>query len=247
MSDCGLGAGSLGRLCVLVLLPTSSPGNSFPGEIAATNLRPDLLLWTPLRKGLLIIALTVPWEGAAEEAYERKKLRYNDLEADADQQGCNAQWLTNQRLPSVDLWERRFTSWLLLESCRVVTTVTVLKVLKELVCVSRRLFFDVFLLTGPVSVLLDELVPLPTQLQASVRFFGFLGNPRLLDWSVGWRATAQRGTENAARIKDLERITSGYIVTSSHSTEKESSTLEYLERSEESPGAEQGDQDLAAT
>lgn len=36
-----------------------------------------------------IIELTVPWEGAVEEAYERKKLRYIDLAADAQQQGWN--------------------------------------------------------------------------------------------------------------------------------------------------------------
>ncbi|KAL7843651.1 hypothetical protein AOLI_G00251630 [Acnodon oligacanthus] len=34
--------------------------------------------------------LTVPWENAIEEAYERKKLRYTELATDAQQRGWNA-------------------------------------------------------------------------------------------------------------------------------------------------------------
>ncbi|XP_078118984.1 uncharacterized protein LOC144525794 [Sander vitreus] len=62
----------------------------FPAEIAATNLRPDLVLWSALLKLVYIIELTVPWEGAVEEAYERKRLRYAELAADAQQEGWNA-------------------------------------------------------------------------------------------------------------------------------------------------------------
>ncbi len=62
----------------------------FPTEIASTNLRPDLVLWSPSLKLVYIIELTVPWEGAVEEAYERKKLRYAELAADAQQQGWKA-------------------------------------------------------------------------------------------------------------------------------------------------------------
>ena len=65
----------------------------FPAEIASTNLRPDLVLWSPSLKLVFIIELTVPWESAVEEAYERKKLRYADLAADAQQQG----WTTKVR------------------------------------------------------------------------------------------------------------------------------------------------------
>lgn len=36
-------------------------------------------------KLIYIIELTVPCEGAVEEVYERKKLRYTDLAADAQQ------------------------------------------------------------------------------------------------------------------------------------------------------------------
>lgn len=63
----------------------------FPPEIAATTLRPDLVLWSPSLKAVNIIELTVPWEGSTEEAYECKKLCYTELAADARQRGWNAQ------------------------------------------------------------------------------------------------------------------------------------------------------------
>ena len=62
----------------------------FPAEIAATTLRPDLLLWSPSLKSVYITELTVPWENSVEEAYERKKLRYTELAADAQQRGWKA-------------------------------------------------------------------------------------------------------------------------------------------------------------
>ena len=42
--------------------------------------------------------LTVPWESSVEEAYERKKLRYMELAADAKQQG----WKVRVRPVKVD-------------------------------------------------------------------------------------------------------------------------------------------------
>ena len=62
----------------------------FPAEIATTNLRPDLVLWSASLKQVYIVELTVPWESAMEEAYERKKLRYAELAADAQQRGWKA-------------------------------------------------------------------------------------------------------------------------------------------------------------
>ena len=62
----------------------------FPAEIAATTLRPDLVLWSPSLKSVYITELTVPWENSVEEAYERKKLRYTELAADAQQRGWKA-------------------------------------------------------------------------------------------------------------------------------------------------------------
>ncbi|KAK2831157.1 hypothetical protein Q7C36_016243 [Tachysurus vachellii] len=72
----GMGLEAAGRLC-------------FPAEIAAINLRPDLVLWSASLKLVYIIELTVPWESAVEEAYELKKLRYAELATDAQQQGWN--------------------------------------------------------------------------------------------------------------------------------------------------------------
>ena len=62
----------------------------FPPEIATTTLRPDLVLWSNTRKLVYIIELTVPWEDNVEEAYERKKLRYSNLAAEAEDRGWKA-------------------------------------------------------------------------------------------------------------------------------------------------------------
>lgn len=47
---------------------------TFQHEIITTNLRPDLVLWSTSQKLLFIVELTVPWEAAVGEAYERKRL-----------------------------------------------------------------------------------------------------------------------------------------------------------------------------
>lgn len=48
--------------------------------------RPDLELWLASLHLVYIIELTVPWEDAVEEAYERKKLRYTELNTMAGKQ-----------------------------------------------------------------------------------------------------------------------------------------------------------------
>ena len=63
----------------------------FPKEIATTTLRPDIVLWSPSKKKALIIELTVPWEDAVDEAFERKHLRYAELAAEAQQRGWNTE------------------------------------------------------------------------------------------------------------------------------------------------------------
>ncbi|KAJ8362447.1 hypothetical protein AAFF_G00373990 [Aldrovandia affinis] len=65
----------------------------FPPEIITTNLRPDLVLWSTSQKLLVIVELTVPWEAAVGEAYERKRLKYSDIAAEAEQRGWRAQVL----------------------------------------------------------------------------------------------------------------------------------------------------------
>ncbi|MGH0145910.1 UNVERIFIED_CONTAM: hypothetical protein FKN15_045958 [Acipenser sinensis] len=59
----------------------------FPPEIATTNLRPDIVLWSGSARLVHLIELTVPWEDAVDEAYERKKLRYAQLATEAEQRG----------------------------------------------------------------------------------------------------------------------------------------------------------------
>lgn len=61
----------------------------FPPEIAVTNLRPDLVLWSRSCQRVFIVELTVPWEDAIGEAYERKRLRYADLAAEVEARGWN--------------------------------------------------------------------------------------------------------------------------------------------------------------
>ncbi|MDG2555412.1 hypothetical protein P7M41_25800, partial [Vibrio parahaemolyticus] len=58
-----------------------------PQEIVCTRQRPDLVLWSVSQRIVYFIELTVPWEDSVEEAYERKKLRYADLGAEAEQRG----------------------------------------------------------------------------------------------------------------------------------------------------------------
>ncbi|KAK7879857.1 hypothetical protein WMY93_033475 [Mugilogobius chulae] len=84
---------------------------TFPAEIAATNLRPDLVLWS-LRR-VYITELTVPWEDSVDEAYEQNSLKYSELAAEVEslslpsreehaqkekcaQTGLKSQYLKNQ-------------------------------------------------------------------------------------------------------------------------------------------------------
>ncbi|KAL3976668.1 homeobox protein Meis3 [Sarotherodon galilaeus] len=59
----------------------------FPTQIVITTLRPDLILWSNSQKLAYVIELMVPWEEAIEEAFERKKLRYANLAAEAEDRG----------------------------------------------------------------------------------------------------------------------------------------------------------------
>ena len=65
----------------------------FPPEIVTTSLRPDLVLWSTSQKAVFIVELTVPWEAAVGEVFERKKLKYADIAAEAEQHGWRAQVL----------------------------------------------------------------------------------------------------------------------------------------------------------
>ncbi|VDI13370.1 Hypothetical predicted protein [Mytilus galloprovincialis] len=58
---------------------------SFPAEIAATSLRPDIVIWSPGTRQAVLLELTVPWEDRIEEAYERKMAKYQQLVEDCKQ------------------------------------------------------------------------------------------------------------------------------------------------------------------
>ena len=47
-----------------------------PDDIVKTKQRPDIVLFSRGSNRIIFIELTVPWEEAVEEAYERKLLRY---------------------------------------------------------------------------------------------------------------------------------------------------------------------------
>lgn len=46
----------------------------FPTDISITTLRPHIVLWSEVKRCVLLVELTVPWELGIEEAYERKKV-----------------------------------------------------------------------------------------------------------------------------------------------------------------------------
>ncbi|TWW62702.1 hypothetical protein D4764_04G0013490 [Takifugu flavidus] len=86
----------------------------FPSEVAVTNLRPDLVLWSKSCRRVFIVELTVPWEEAIGEAYERKRLHYANLAAEAEGRG----W-------SVKVWPVEV-------GCRGFVSRTTTKLLKEM-------------------------------------------------------------------------------------------------------------------
>ena len=59
----------------------------FPEEITQMPLRPDIVLWTPHMRRLIIIELTVPWEDHLQEANERKREKYQDLVMECEEKG----------------------------------------------------------------------------------------------------------------------------------------------------------------
>ena len=58
-----------------------SGGGTFPVEVAITNLRPDIVIWSASQQQVILGELTVPWEDNIQEAYERKYTKYTELKA----------------------------------------------------------------------------------------------------------------------------------------------------------------------
>lgn len=59
----------------------------FPGYIAATSLRPDIVLTSVATKQVVILELTVPWKDRIEEAHERKRSKYAELSTECRNNG----------------------------------------------------------------------------------------------------------------------------------------------------------------
>ena len=59
----------------------------FPVHIVRTHQRPDIVVWSDAKKCVLIIELTVPWEGNIEAVHEQKSDRYEDLRSDCIEKG----------------------------------------------------------------------------------------------------------------------------------------------------------------
>ncbi|VDI21699.1 Hypothetical predicted protein [Mytilus galloprovincialis] len=51
----------------------------FPQQIAVTNQRPNIVIWSASTNQAILLEPTVPWEERIEDANERKRLKYQDL------------------------------------------------------------------------------------------------------------------------------------------------------------------------
>ena len=63
---------------------------TFPQEVAVTTRRPDIVLWSPATKQVVMVELTVPWEERIEEANERKRSKYQTLVEECQDNGWRA-------------------------------------------------------------------------------------------------------------------------------------------------------------
>lgn len=65
----------------------------FPENIAVTTLRPDMVLVSETSRQVVLLELTVPWEDRMEEAFERKRAKYEELAGECRSRGwrtrCN--------------------------------------------------------------------------------------------------------------------------------------------------------------
>ena len=68
----------------------------FPPEIATTDLRPDLVLFSSQKREVVIIELTVCYELSFQKAQERKESKYFDLVEEAESNHYKADLITLQ-------------------------------------------------------------------------------------------------------------------------------------------------------
>eukprot|EP00057_Strongylocentrotus_purpuratus_P031916 XP_786079.3 PREDICTED: uncharacterized protein LOC580961 [Strongylocentrotus purpuratus] len=57
----------------------------FPPAIVVTNLRPDVVIWSPTSKRAILLELTVPHGANMQRAHERKSRKYEELLLEAEQ------------------------------------------------------------------------------------------------------------------------------------------------------------------
>lgn len=57
-------------------------------DIAMTNLRSDLVMWSNSCCRVLTVEPSGPWEDTFNEAHETKQLCYANLEAESEESGC---------------------------------------------------------------------------------------------------------------------------------------------------------------
>ncbi|XP_049897834.1 uncharacterized protein LOC126388657 [Epinephelus moara] len=62
----------------------------FPENIAVTTLRPDMVLVSETTKQVVLLELTVPWEDRMEEAFERKRAKFEELAGECRSRGWRA-------------------------------------------------------------------------------------------------------------------------------------------------------------
>ena len=72
----------------------------FPSHIAVIQQRPDLIIWSDVVKRVIIVELTVPWEGNMEWAYERRLCRYEEVREVCDDRG----WMCDVLPVEVGCW-----------------------------------------------------------------------------------------------------------------------------------------------
>lgn len=65
----------------------------FPQHVVKTSLRPDNVLVSEATRNLVMLELTVPWEDRMEEAFERKRVKYDGLVSNCHNQGWKARCL----------------------------------------------------------------------------------------------------------------------------------------------------------
>ena len=83
----------------------------FPNIIHTAH-RPDIVIWSPNDRKLVMVELTVPWETRCEEAYERKMAKYTELQEQYWVCLCqNSHFILPPNLPPLDVTPYRLKRW----------------------------------------------------------------------------------------------------------------------------------------